>query len=75
MKSYCIDCGCAVYSGHCVNCHEETYIAEQDAGNDEHIVFSEEFNAELSKQEKEAANLNKIYEQRQHANSENKKSD
>lgn len=29
MSSYCEDCGCKVYSGHCVNCHEETFIAEQ----------------------------------------------
>lgn len=26
---YCEDCGCKVFSGHCVNCHEETFIAEQ----------------------------------------------
>lgn len=28
MKT-CEDCGCRVYSGACVNCHEEVYIAEQ----------------------------------------------
>lgn len=27
--SYCEDCGCKVYWWHCVNCHEETFIAEQ----------------------------------------------
>lgn len=26
---YCEDCGCKVYNGHCVNCHEETFIAAQ----------------------------------------------
>lgn len=26
---YCEDCGCKVFSGHCVNCHEETHIANQ----------------------------------------------
>lgn len=25
----CEDCGSKVYGGHCVNCHEETFIAEQ----------------------------------------------
>ena len=29
MTQYCDDCGCKVYSGHCVNCHEETFIAQQ----------------------------------------------
>lgn len=29
MNGYCEDCGCKVYGGHCVNCHEETFIAEQ----------------------------------------------
>jgi len=27
--TYCEDCGCKVFNGHCVNCHEEIYIAEQ----------------------------------------------
>lgn len=25
----CEDCGSKVYGGHCVNCHEETFIAQQ----------------------------------------------
>lgn len=25
----CEDCGCKVYGGHCVNCHEETFITAQ----------------------------------------------
>jgi len=25
----CEDCGCKVYGGHCVNCHEEIYIERQ----------------------------------------------
>jgi len=25
----CEDCGSKIYSGHCVNCHEETFIAQQ----------------------------------------------
>lgn len=29
MEGYCEDCGCKVFSGHCVNCHEETFIAQQ----------------------------------------------
>lgn len=28
MKT-CEDCGCSVYNGHCTNCHEDVYIAEQ----------------------------------------------
>lgn len=29
MADYCEDCGCKVFGGHCVNCDEETFIAEQ----------------------------------------------
>jgi len=29
IMTYCEDCGCKVFSGACVNCHEEVYIAEQ----------------------------------------------
>lgn len=25
----CIDCGSKVYRGHCTNCHEEIFIAQQ----------------------------------------------
>ena len=28
-KSYCEDCGCAVYNGRCTNCDEELYIIDQ----------------------------------------------
>jgi hypothetical protein len=27
--TYCEDCGCKVFSGACVNCHEEIYIEAQ----------------------------------------------
>lgn len=27
--NYCDDCGCKVFNGACVNCHEEIYIQEQ----------------------------------------------
>jgi len=57
MNNYCEDCGCKVYGGHCVNCHEETFIAEQNEGNDEPIAFSKEFNDKLGKQAKEAQDL------------------
>ena len=53
----CPDCGCRVYGGHCVNCHEETFIAEQNYSNDEPIAFSNEFNAKLAEQEVEAQEL------------------
>ena len=29
MKTFCEDCGSAVYSGRCTNCHEELYILDQ----------------------------------------------
>lgn len=29
MSKYCEDCGCTVDKGHCTNCHEETFIAQQ----------------------------------------------
>ena len=29
MKSYCEDCGCAVYDGRCTNCHEVLYIEDK----------------------------------------------
>lgn len=29
MANYCEDCGCKVYDGHCVNCHEEFHIYNQ----------------------------------------------
>ena len=56
---YCDACGCKVYNGHCVNCHEETYIAEQNAQNDEPIAFSKEFREKLVEQEREAKRIRK----------------
>lgn len=53
----CSDCGCKVYGGHCVNCHEETYIAEQNYSNDEPISFSQEFNEKLDQQASEAQEI------------------
>jgi hypothetical protein len=55
--STCENCGCKVYNGHCVNCHEETYIAEQNAGNDEQICFSQEFDEKLVEQEVRAREI------------------
>jgi len=46
----CEDCGCKVYNGHCVNCHEETHIAEQNYSNNEPIAFSDDFNRKLDEQ-------------------------
>jgi len=57
MSQYCDDCGCRVYNGHCVNCHEETYIAEQNYQNDEQIAFSEEFKEKLAIQKVEAEEI------------------
>jgi hypothetical protein len=53
----CEYCGCRVYNGHCVNCHEETYIAEQNDSNDKPIAFSEEFKNKLKQQEQEAKRI------------------
>ena len=54
---YCEDCGSNVYNGHCVWCHEETYIAEQNYSNDEPIAFSEEFQEKLKQQVAEAKEI------------------
>lgn len=56
---YCEDCGCKVYNGHCVNCHEETYIMEQDMSNDEHVSFSDEFLKKISEQSIKAVEINR----------------
>lgn len=53
----CEDCGSKVYNGHCVNCHEETYIAEQNYGNDEPIAFSPEFLEKVEIQKEQAREL------------------
>ncbi len=36
----CEDCGCRVYNGHCTNCHEETFIADQYRDNNEAVPKS-----------------------------------
>ncbi|HXP51588.1 MAG TPA: hypothetical protein VN922_16645 [Bacteroidia bacterium] len=41
--NYCEDCGCAIYNGHCVNCHEEIYIYEQHAELGTLNTLSDEF--------------------------------
>ena len=56
MKT-CENCGCNVYNGHCVWCHEETYIAEQNYSNDEPIAFSLEFKDKLKQQAIEAKEI------------------
>lgn len=54
MKTTCVNCGCKEYNGHCTNCHEETYIAEQNYNNDEPIAFSDGFKDKLGAQKIEA---------------------
>jgi len=56
MKT-CEDCGSKVYNGHCIWCHEETYIAEQNYSNDEPIAFSKEFCEKLEQQAEEAKEI------------------
>ena len=47
----CEDCGCKLYSGACNNCHEETFIYEQNYSKDEPIAFSEDFKEKVIEQE------------------------
>lgn len=54
FEGYCEDCGCKVFSGHCTNCHEETYIAQQYRELDEPLP---EIIAE--KEVEQSYNLNK----------------
>ena len=56
----CINCGCKVYNGHCVNCHEETYIFQQyqEIEDDEwDEALSDEFVDKIIAQEKEAKEI------------------
>lgn len=52
MKTYCDNCGCKAFNGLCTNCHEESYIAEQNYSNDDPIEFSEEFKEKLTQQKR-----------------------
>jgi hypothetical protein len=61
MANSCPDCGCKVYNGHCVNCHEETFIAEQNASLPEPCSMSNEFWDKVRVQEKEARERRKEY--------------
>jgi hypothetical protein len=57
---YCEDCGCKVYNGHCTNCHEETYIAEQNANmenTEDMIAFSPAFIEKVEQQKEEAKEI------------------
>lgn len=59
----CPDCGCKMYNGHCVNCHEETYIYEQNQQAEtieEMIAFSDEF---IDKVKEQAEETKEILEQ------------
>jgi hypothetical protein len=40
MTDTCADCGCNVYGGHCTNCHEEVFIAQQYCELDEPVPES-----------------------------------
>lgn len=50
MAGYCEDCGCKIYNGHCVNCHEEVYIAKQHYEQGSWAETSEEFKQKVSEQ-------------------------
>lgn len=56
----CPNCGCKMYNGHCVNCHEETYIFEQyqEIDDDEFDeALSDEFVNKIIEQEREAKEI------------------
>ena len=56
----CPNCGCKMYNGHCVNCHEETYIFQQyqEIEDDEwDEALSDEFVNKIIAQEKEAKEI------------------
>lgn len=53
----CSDCGCKVYNGHCVNCHEETYIYYQNVSNDEVAPMSNDFIDTVNLQAKKAKEI------------------
>jgi len=53
----CEDCGCAVYNGHCVNCHEETFIAEQHFELGTWNACSEEFKNKVAEQSNHPTNI------------------
>lgn len=36
----CENCGCRVYGGYCVNCHEEVFIADQYRANGDPVPES-----------------------------------
>ena len=60
--SNCPDCGCKMYNGACVNCHEEVYIRDQyeDLG----LEMSEEFREKVELCEKKIEEARQIRENR-----------
>lgn len=54
---YCEDCGCAVYGGRCVNCHEELYILDQYS--DEDIPLPDKSGEFMAKIAEQTAAINK----------------
>ena len=50
----CEDCGCKIYGGHCVNCHEETFIADQYRDLGESVPRSI-----VNKESEQSSNLSK----------------
>lgn len=58
--NYCEDCGCKVFNGHCVNCHEEVYISEQYFELGTWGNCSEEFKAKVAEQHNNPQTEDKI---------------
>jgi hypothetical protein len=63
MYKTCPDCGCRVYNGHCVNCHEETYIMQQYHEDGINHNLSEDFVNKVKEQEVEAKRIRKEHKQ------------
>lgn len=62
----CEDCGTKLYSGACSNCHEETFIEQQNYESDEPIIFSEDFINKLEIQKQQIReNVKRLYKIRQ----------
>ena len=61
MTNYCKDCGCKSYGGHCVNCHEETFIFEQAQSLENFEGFSKEFLDKVNEQENEAKRMKETF--------------
>lgn len=52
---YCEDCGCKMYNGACINCHEEVFIAEQHRELGTYEQTGDWFKQRVEEQERQIA--------------------